>query len=78
MILPTKVIAPASSLYCISAYVLDAIKCNESIGFDEILDVVNNTYPESVKADKLQLCLDFLFIIGQLEFDGENFKIILK
>ncbi|MGM0938490.1 MAG: ABC-three component system middle component 6 [Pseudomonadota bacterium] len=78
MILPTKVIAPVSSLYCISAYVLDAIKCNECVGFDEIFDIVNDTYPEPIKADKLQLCLDFLFIIGQLEFDGEAFKIIFK
>ena len=77
MIVPSKTIKPIDSLYCMSAYVVDIINNNNSIDFDDLLDLVNNSYPKSISIEKLQQCLDFLFIIGKLEFRNETFKTVL-
>ncbi len=70
---------PIDSLFCMSAYVVEAIKCNDhTIDFDDLLDLVNQLYPKPVTIEKLQQCLDFLFIIGKLELKDETFKAVFK
>ncbi len=78
MILPTKIISPIDSLYCISAYVVEILINKKNIAFDDLLDSINLAYPVPISIEKLQLCLDFLFIIGKLDFENETFEIILK
>ncbi|EGQ9729778.1 hypothetical protein VCSRO184_1242 [Vibrio cholerae] len=77
MILPSKTVKPIDSLYCISAYVVNIIK-NQEVDFDELLDLVNHSYPKPVTIEKLQQCLDFLFIIGKLELKNETFKAVFR
>ncbi|WP_342673581.1 ABC-three component system middle component 6 [Vibrio diabolicus] len=77
VILPTKVIKPIDSLYCISAYVIELIREKDSFDFDDLLDELNNSYPSKVSIEKLQRCLDFLFIIGKLELNDETLKAVL-
>lgn len=76
MILPTKVIKPADSLYVISAYVVEIIKSKSDFEFDELFDELNYVYPEKVSTEKLQATLDFLFIIGKLELENETVKTV--
>lgn len=78
MILPTKSIKPIDSLYCISSYVFDILSLDGSLDSDVLLHKINNIYPEEVSAEKLQYCLDFLFIIGKLELENETVKAIFK
>ncbi|NMD52693.1 hypothetical protein HG547_13840 [Shewanella sp. DNRA4] len=78
MILPTKVVKPIDSLYCISAYVVDLLDKYGAMDFDELLDKLNVIYPKKVSLERLQQCLDFLFIIGKLELEDETFKIIFR
>ncbi|MEM5503763.1 ABC-three component system middle component 6 [Shewanella frigidimarina] len=78
MILPTKVVKPIDSLYCISAYVIQLLSKYEAIDFDDLFDELNAIYPKNVSLERLQQCLDFLFIIGKLELEDETFKIIFR
>lgn len=78
MILPTKVVKPIDSLYCISAYAIDLHNKYGAMDFDELLDKLNVIYPKKVSLERLQQCLDFLFIIGKLELEDETFKIIFR
>ncbi|ANU36256.1 ABC-three component system middle component 6 [Vibrio scophthalmi] len=75
MILPSRAVKPIDSLYCISAYVVDVLK-QEEVDFDDLLDLVNKSYPKNISIERLQQCLDFLFIIGKLEFRNETFKTV--
>lgn len=77
MILPSKTVKPIDSLYCISAYVVDVLK-EEETEFNHLLDMVNQSYPIPVTVEKLQQCLDFLFIIGKLELKNETFKAVFR
>ncbi|TMP38280.1 ABC-three component system middle component 6 [Pseudoalteromonas rubra] len=77
MILPTKLIKPEDSLYCISAFIVDVMQQSKRISFDDLLDEVNYVYPKKVEVEKIQLCLDFLFIIGKLELENETLKVVL-
>lgn len=77
MILPTKVIKPIDSLYCVSAYIVEIIQGQETFDFDDLLDDLNKVYPVEVSIEKLQRCLDFLFIIGKLELENETLKAVL-
>lgn len=76
MILPTKIVKPVDSLYCISAYVIEQLKNYGNMGFDELLDRLNIVYPKKITIEKMQQCLDFLFIIGKLELEDETIKAI--
>ncbi|EEB43920.1 ABC-three component system middle component 6 [Providencia stuartii] len=78
MILPTKLISPIDSLYCISAYVVEILINKKNMAFDDLLDSLNAAYPIPISIEKLQFCLDFLFIIGKLDFENETLKIILE
>lgn len=78
MILPTKVLKPVDSLYCISAFVVDIMQSQDGLDFDALLDELNHKYPIEVSIEKLQHCLDFLFIIGKLELENETLKAVLK
>ena len=78
MILPTKTIKPINSIYCISAYIVDLIKDKELVDFDDMLDELNYVYPKEISIEKLQQCLDFLFIIGKLELENETLKTIFR
>lgn len=78
MILPTKTIKPIDSIYCISAYIVDLIKDKELVDFDDMLDELNYVYPKEISIEKLQQCLDFLFIIGKLELENETLKTIFR
>lgn len=78
MIMPSKIIKPIDSLLCIAAYVIDALNVKESTEFDELLDRLNQDYPKEISVERLQQCLDFLFIINKLEVDSETYKIILR
>ncbi|MGI2111870.1 ABC-three component system middle component 6 [Shewanella frigidimarina] len=75
MILPSKTVKPIDSLYCISAYVVNIMK-EEEVEFNDLLDLVNKSYPKHVTIEKLQQCLDFLFIIGKVELQNETFKAV--
>ncbi|MGG6369684.1 ABC-three component system middle component 6 [Vibrio cholerae] len=77
MILPSKTVKPIDSLYYISAYVVDILK-EEEVEFNDLLDLVNQSYPKPVTIEKLQQCLDFLFIIGKLELKNETFKAVFR
>ncbi|KJG19291.1 hypothetical protein UB37_19075 [Photobacterium iliopiscarium] len=74
MILPTKVVKPIDSLYCISAYVVELISSRNGVGFDDLLDDLNLIYPKAVTLETLQQCLDFLFILGKVELEDEIIK----
>ena len=76
MILPTKIVKPVDSLYCMSAYAIEQLKGKEGMGFDDLLDELNNVYPKKITIEKMQQCLDFLFIIGKLELENETIKAI--
>jgi threonyl-tRNA synthetase len=76
MILPTKIVKPVDSLYCMSAYAIEQLKSNGSMDFDDLLDELNNVYPKKITIEKMQQCLDFLFIIGKLELENETIKAI--
>ncbi len=76
MILPTKIVKPVDSLYCISAYAIEQLKANENMAFDDLLDKLNSVYPKKITMEKMQQCLDFLFIIGKLELENETIKAI--
>lgn len=78
MILPTKTIKPIDSIYCISAYIVNFIKSQEKVDFDDVLDELNYVYPKEISIEKLQQCLDFLFIIGKLELENETLKTIFR
>lgn len=78
MILPTKSLKPIESLYCISAFAVELLSSKIGLDFDVLLDEINLNYPIHVSVEKLQYCLDFLFIIGKLELEDETLKIILK
>ncbi|MEZ8311272.1 ABC-three component system middle component 6 [Vibrio splendidus] len=78
MILPTKVIKPVESLYCISAYVVDILITNGGLDFDDLLDSLNQIYPIEITIEKLQYCLDFLFMLGKLELENETLKTVVK
>ncbi|EOW9338476.1 hypothetical protein ACN254_002699 [Vibrio cholerae] len=45
---------------------------------NDLLDLVNQSYPKPVTIEKLQQCLDFLFIIGKLELKNETFKAVFR
>lgn len=75
MIVPSKTVKPVDSIFCISAYIVQVLK-NEDVDFDDLLDLVNQSYPKPVTIEKLQLCLDFLYIIGKLELTDETFKAV--
>lgn len=77
MILPSKTVKPIDSLYCLSAYVVEILK-EEDLEFNELLDLVNQSYPKTVTIEKIQQCLDFLFIIGKLELKNETFKAVFR
>lgn len=76
MILPTKIVKPIDSLYCMSAYAVEQLKSNGNMDFDELLDKLNSIYPKKITIEKMQQCLDFLFIIGKLELENETIKAI--
>jgi hypothetical protein len=76
MILPTKIVKPVDSLYCISAYVIEQLKIYGNMDFDDLLDRLNTVYPKKITIEKMQQCLDFLFIIGKLELENETIKAI--
>jgi len=76
MILPTKIVKPIDSLYCISAYITELLHSNEYMDFDDLLDKLNSIYPRKITIEKMQQCLDFLFIIGKLELENETIKAI--
>jgi hypothetical protein len=76
MILPTKIVKPVDSLYCISAYVIEQLKSYGNMDFDDLLDRLNTVYPKKITIEKMQQCLDFLFIIGKLELENETIKAI--
>lgn len=78
MILPTKSLQPVNSLYCISAFVVEIMIAHDGIDFDALLNELNHVYPVPIPMEKLQLCLDFLFIIGRLELQNETLKALLK
>ncbi|CAE6883424.1 ABC-three component system middle component 6 [Vibrio parahaemolyticus] len=78
MILPTKVLKPVDSLYCISAYVVEILQGTDGVDFDVLLDELNHTYPIEISIEKLQYCLDFLFILGKLELENETLKAVFK
>ena len=78
MIMPSKIIKPIDSLLCISAYIIDALNKVDGIDFDDLLDNLNQTYPKEVSIERLQQCLDFLFIINKLEVEYETNKIVLR
>jgi hypothetical protein len=48
----------------------------EEVEFNDLLDLVNKSYPKHVTIEKLQQCLDFLFIIGKVELQNETFKAV--
>lgn len=77
MILPTKVVKPVDSLYYISAFTIELMQKKSISDFDDLLDELNNIYPKEISIEKLQQCLDFLFIIGKLELENETLKAIL-
>ena len=76
MILPTKIVKPIDSLYCISAYVIEQLQTEGNMPFDDLFDKLNSVYPKKINIEKMQQCLDFLFIIGKLELDNETIKAI--
>ncbi|EHU5127063.1 hypothetical protein RAX57_003069 [Vibrio parahaemolyticus] len=78
MILPTKVLKPVDSLYCISAYVVEILQGTDGVDFDALLDELNHVYPIEISIEKLQYCLDFLFILGKLELENETLKAVFK
>jgi hypothetical protein len=78
MILPTKVLKPVDSLYCISAYVVEVLQGTDGVDFDVLLDELNRVYPIEISIEKLQYCLDFLFILGKLELENETLKAVFK
>ncbi|ASU21459.1 MULTISPECIES: ABC-three component system middle component 6 [Vibrio] len=78
MILPTKVLKPVDSLYCISAYVVEILQGTDGVDFDVLLDELNHAYPIEISIEKLQYCLDFLFILGKLELENETLKAVFK
>ncbi|NOI79269.1 hypothetical protein F0237_01255 [Vibrio tubiashii] len=78
MIMPSKIIKPIDSLLCISAFVLDTLQKADSLDFDELLDDLNHTYPKEISVERLQQCLDFLFIINKLGVENETYKIVLR
>ncbi|WP_345775827.1 ABC-three component system middle component 6 [Vibrio tubiashii] len=76
--MPSKIIKPIDSLLCISAFVLDTLQKADSLDFDELLDDLNHTYPKEISVERLQQCLDFLFIINKLGVENETYKIVLR
>lgn len=78
MIMPSKIIKPIDSLFCMSAYVIDSLKKDDGIDFDELLDTLNQAYPKEMSIERLQQCLDFLFTINKLGVDNETDKIVLR
>ncbi|EJH67136.1 hypothetical protein VCHE25_1091 [Vibrio cholerae HE-25] len=56
---------------------MDILK-EEEVEFNDLLDLVNQSYPKPVTIEKLQQCLDFLFIIGKLELKNETFKAVFR
>lgn len=78
MILPTKVLKPIDSLYCISAFVVELmLKHKQGISFENLHEELNHSYPKVVSIEKLTQCLDFLFIIGRVRLDDETLKVVL-
>lgn len=76
MILPSKTVKPVDSIFCIAPFILSLIKDKE-INLDELMELVNKTYPNKVSLEKFLLCLNFLFIVGKLEVNNEIVKIKL-
>lgn len=74
MILPTKTLKPVDSLFCISSYILKDLR-HQELTLDDILQRLNQSYPKEISIETVLLCLNYLFIVGQIESDHEIIKI---
>lgn len=74
MILPNKMVKPVDSLFCISSYIVREIS-SEGVDVDELHEKINRVYPKRVSIETVILCLDYLFLIGKVEFVNETNKI---
>ncbi|MBP6713554.1 hypothetical protein QUR79_11705 (plasmid) [Arcobacter cryaerophilus gv. pseudocryaerophilus] len=70
MLMPTKIIKPADSIFSISAFVIKALEVND-MSMDELIEEVNNTYYKKISLDKLVLSLNFLYLINKVELKNE-------
>ena len=70
MLMPTKIIKPVDSIFSISAFVLKALESND-MRIDELIEEVNKTYYKEISLDKLELSLNFLYLINKIELKNE-------
>lgn len=74
MIMPSKTVTPANSLFCISPYVIKAI-FEGSDNVDSIYEYVRGVYPKNINAETILLSLNYLYMIGKVEIDNEAIKV---
>ncbi len=74
--MPTKIIQPVDSIFCISAFIL-YILCQEELCFDDLYEKINKNYHKKISQEKFSLCLNFLYMIKKIEMNNDALKIIL-
>lgn len=77
MIMPSKVIKPIDSLINISSYLLDSLS-ESAKSINTLHEIVNRQHYRQISVEKLLFCLDFLFMIDEIESDNETAQIKLK
>lgn len=77
MILPDKIVIPEKSLIVIGSKLLELIDKNE-ISIEKLYDSIHESMGDSISIEKTMLTLDFLFIIGKVEYNNETNKIRMR
>jgi hypothetical protein len=77
MLLPTKSIKPANSIFFMTSYLVDAIS-NGHDNFDAAFEHIQRRYPAPVTVELVILAFDFLFMLDRIEVNGDSFKIKLN
>ena len=70
MLMPSKIVKPVDSIFCISAYVI-SILSNKAMTIDSLHKKINEEYLQVITIDRLLLCLNFLYIIDAIRIDDE-------
>ncbi|MDQ7084662.1 MAG: hypothetical protein Q9M36_06895 [Sulfurovum sp.] len=77
MLMPTKIIQPADSLFSISAFILKVLH-TQNFNIDKIHNEVNKIYYKKVSLEKIILSLNFLYITDKVRIENEIITINLK
>lgn len=73
MILPSKVVKPYESLVFNAKFILVVLERGD-FGVDELYNEAKKIAPEKMSIDKFVLCMNFLYITGNVDIENEIVK----